>query len=271
MPVPHAMQPNGAKSRPSRSSSVSAKARRLLSKAASHSNVHKSSSDTNGVDAGADSSSSAAASGGKKVKLVKGIGKSGRSKQAAPSSSSSLSASASASVSGAVSLMSGSLPGELEQPTLEDRSDAPPLRMRAENGMRSSKTGSGGEGSSSSSRKLKYRAKEADKEEGFGVGNGVDHTVAPVQQLRVAEEGSVPATAAAAADASAAPSRGRSRDASPVTTDYGEEDSALPEMETPIKSNTRGRTSIAATVRSVSRSLSRSRRSKKAPCCEFGT
>lgn len=79
-----------------------------------------------------------------------------------------------------------------KEPTLEDRSDAPPLRMRAENGMRNSKNG---RNSSTSSRKLKYRAKKAKEEKG-GIGNRVDHTVAPMQQLQVAETATLASTAA---------------------------------------------------------------------------
>ena len=144
---------------------------------------------------------------------------------------------ASSLASGGVSLMSGSLPGGLEQPALaEDRSDAPPLRLRAENG-------------SKSDLKLKYRKGALSEGDGVGANGAVQPIapapVAPVQQLRT--------------DSGSATSRGR--DASPVTTDYGEE-SAMPEMETPVKSN-RGRPTIASRVRSMSRSISRSRRTKK--------
>ena len=246
-----------------RSASVSARARNLLRKKTPSAHPPQDHQDhQNGTsleDGGANTNgeaSSTATSPPRKMKLVKGLGKkssrSAKKKQHQQKSESSpepatdngADGTSSSPASGAVSLISGSLPGGLEQPALvEDRSDAPPLRMRAENG-------------SKSDRKLKYR------KEAFSEGDGVDANcaeqpvapapVAPVQQLR--------------ADSGSTTSRGR--DASPVTTDYGEE-SAMPEMETPVKSN-RGRPTIASRVRSMSRSLSRSRRAKKSDAAHDG-
>mmetsp|Transcript_29395 Transcript_29395/g.85500 ORF Transcript_29395/g.85500 Transcript_29395/m.85500 type:complete len:1799 (-) Transcript_29395:77-5473(-) len=254
-----------------RSASVSARARNLLRKKTTtssssshvqhpqdhHQELQNGTSPDGGADANSEASS-AIASPPRKMMLVKGLGKkSSRSakkrqkeQQQAESSPEPAGANAAAApasssdspASGAISLMSGSLPGGLEQPALaEDRSDAPPLRMRAENG-----------GGSKSDRKLKYRKDALAESDGMAA-NGTEPFApapAPVQQLRVAEE---------AAGNGATTSRGR--DASPVTTDYGEE-SAMPEMETPVKSN-RGRPTIASRVRSMSRSVSRSRKAKK--------
>ena len=217
-----------------RSSSVSAKARNLLRKSTP--------SDTANGEA-----SSAVASPPRKMKLTKGLGKkSGRSAKKGPKEQQQ----AGSSPEPAISLLLGSPPGGLEQPALvEDRTDAPPLQMRA-----------GNDGGSKSGQKLKHR-KDALLPESDGMAASgaepVGPVPAPVQQLRVAEE---------AASNGATTSRGR--DASPVTTDYGEE-SAMPEMETPVKSNC-GRPTISSRVRSMSRSISRSRRAKKSDATHEG-